>query len=466
MVLTKQEINARMIELRNLRKLYGAQKVRIKKLETQITLLKQENRELRAHNAFLTATVSDLKLQMEELRTMVFGRKRTQVDHDDTPPPPRVPRTADSYQRPLPKDSDITKEEHHPIDTCTHCHGAFSKREDATYFEEDIPLPQRKTVIKHEVEKGYCPACRRWSAGISLPTATTIFGKNVKRYVTYLFVVCRQSYSQIQDILVHTYALDISQGEIANILRKEGNCLRSEYEQLKVRIRGEPSVHLDETGWHLFIGDGYRRYAWTMVGGQTAESVFVLGKTRGKGNAEDLLGDSEAVVISDDYGAYRALPNPHQLCCAHILRKLCDLARSGEIAGAVHDRCVLAYHTFAGIYADIEAARISETPVLRHDALLKRLHSFSAVDPADCAKLARIKKQVGDRTENYLTCLRYPGVAADNNAAERSLRHLVLKRKVSFGSLSEKTADTLAVLLSVLMSLKRRGGLRNYLMGV
>jgi len=59
-------------------------------------------------------------------------------------------------------------------------------------------------------------------------------------------VVCRQSYAQIQDLLKQTYEFDISQGEIAKILEKEGNRMRPEYERLKAKIRGEPSVHLNE----------------------------------------------------------------------------------------------------------------------------------------------------------------------------------------------------------------------------
>ena len=101
-----------------------------------------------------------------------------------------------------------------------------------------------------------------------------------------------------------------------------------------------------------------------------------------------------------------------------------------------------------------------------HDALLDRLKAFATSHPHDPAKLARIKNQVSERAENYLTCLLHPCVASDNNAAERSLRHLVLKRNISFGSFSEKTAETLAILLSVLMSYKRRGTLRGYLVGV
>ena len=397
-MLSKAEISLRMVELRNLRKLHAAQHVRIDLLEEQAKLLKAENRLLREANAVLTATVDDFKLQLEELRTIVFGRKR-------------------------------------------------------------------KTVIRHTVEKGYCASCRLWSAGTPLPAAKVVLGENVKRYVTYLSVVCRQSYAQIQGLLRETYGLDLSQGELAKILGQEGNRLRPEYERLKAKIRGEPSVHLDETGWNLFIRDE-RRYAWTMTGGGSAESVFLLGKTRGKGNAGNLLGDSRAVVVSDDYGAYRNLDQGHQLCCAHILRKLRDLARSTEITGTVRDRCTLAYQTFAGIYADIETARASLTSAASYDALHEQLSAFATAHPLDPVKLSRIRKQVRERSANYLTCLLHPGVASDNNAAERSLRHLVIKRKTSFGSFSEKTAETLAILLSVLLSYKQRGTLRGYLGGV
>lgn len=467
MSLSPQEIQARMVELRNLRRLHAMQKVQIGKLEEQVVLLKRENALLRKENTSLKHDVQDIKLQMEELRTMVFGRKRKKdvSDFDDTPPAQKIPRTPDSYRRSLPKEGDVTEVKNHLIDTCADCHGSFSERETVTYFEEDIPLPQKKTVVKHVIEKGYCEHCKQWSAGAPLPAAAVLLGTNVKRYIAYLSVCARQSYAQIQDVLKQTYDFDVSQGEIAKIMDKEGDRLRLEYEQLKVRIRGEPSVHLDETGWNLFVSDGYRRYAWTMVGGTSAESVFVLGKTRGKGNADDLLEDSTAVVVSDDYGAYRKLER-HQLCCAHILRKLRDLAQSGEIKGMAHNHCVAAYKTFAAIYKDIEAARTSLHPAASHAALLERLQAFAYAHPLDVTKLSRIKNQVSERASNYLTCLLHPIVASDNNAAERSLRHLVLKRKISFGSFSEKTAETLEILLSVLMSFKQRGTLRGYLMGV
>lgn len=286
MALTNTEINLRLTELRNLRKLYGAQKIRL-------GVLKAENKQLKERVVFLETAYTDqqninvqLRLQMEELRTMVFGRKRKEEknDLDDTPPTPKVLHLADSYKRPFPKENEVTETKEYPLAACTHCHGQLTKRETMTSFTEDIPLPQKKTVIKHSIEKGYCTECKRWSTSVPLPTAPVILGEYVKRYVTYLFVVCRLSYTQIQDLLLHTYDFRVSQGEIAKILKREGHAQRPSYERLKASIRGEPSVHLDETSWNLFIGDGYHRYAWTMVGGERVLTLYLsLGRPEAKG---------------------------------------------------------------------------------------------------------------------------------------------------------------------------------------
>lgn len=468
--LSPEEIEKRLIRLRNLDVLHEAQRFKIWRLRDENRALKKEVALLRATVQEQQKTIETLKLQIEELRTIVFGKKRRKEEQRNDDPQVSAqapePRSKASYRRTLPQEDEVTETKHHPINQCVQCGGPFSDRDQCTFFEEDLPLPQQKIVRKHVVEKGWCDACGAWSAGTPLPAAPVVLGPNVKRYTCYLSAVCRQSYSQIEDILKQRYDFVVSQGEIAKILGKEGERLRPEYERLKVKIRGEPSIHFDETGWNLLTNSGERGFAWTMVGGVSKDAVFTLGKHRGRGNAEDLLGDSTAVRITDDYAAYRNMRGEHQLCCAHILRKLRDLARSGELSEDIRAHCTDVYHAFAALYADIEAARISSDPRSRHDALHQRLQILAGTDARDPAKLANIKTQLRQRSARYLTCLRYPNVASDNNAAERSLRHLVLKRKISFGSLCERTAETMAILLSVLMSYKQRGTLRTYLAGV
>ncbi len=467
--LPPDEVAKRLVRLNNLERLHGAQKKQIGLLEEQVRLLKEENRLLREKNSLLERGMDDLKLQLEEMKTIVFGKKKRQSGHDDDFPPAQNHiaecRPKESYRRKFPREEDVTKTEPHPIDCCARCGGSFSEREQAVWFEEDIPLPQKKVVVRHEVEKGYCEPCGIWSPAASMPSTPVVLGQNVRRYVAYLSTVNRQSYAQIQDILKQSYDFDISQGEIWNILEKEGNQLRAEYERLKAKIRSEPSIHLDETAWKL-QNDFERHHAWTMVGGTSQEAVFKLGANRGKGNADELVGDSKAVVVRDGYAAYDHLENDQQLCFAHPHRKLRDLAWSTELDGTSRAHCRGAYETFAAIYRDVGAARTSDDPLAKYGTLLTRLKAFTRPHPKDPAKLTRVKTSIAACPEEYLTCLRFKDVAADNNAAERSLRHLVIKRKTSFGSFSGRTAEIMSVLYSVLLSHQRCGTLRSYLLGL
>ena len=282
--LSSKEIADRLVRLRNLEYLHKKQKIRLTKVLDENKGLRARVLELETIVSSQQKTIEDLKLQMEELRSIIFGKKRKKgEDNDDpeddlTPPKKQTERTPDSYKRPIPQDEEVTETKDHPLNECNKCHSKTTKKKTVVYYEEDIPIPTKKIVRKHIVEKSYCPLCRKWNTSVPLPAQRVILGDNVQRYICYLSVVCRLSFSQIQNILSDTFNLGISQGEIAKILNREATRLRPFYEQLKVRIRGEPSVHLDETGWNLFIGDGYQRYAWTMSGGESGESIYILGK--------------------------------------------------------------------------------------------------------------------------------------------------------------------------------------------
>ena len=451
--LSAEEINHRLIRLRNLERLHEAQAVRIGLLEEQIKLLKQENALLRKINAELTSTVQDFKLQIEELRTMVFGKKKQKPTDDDdmAPPKEKVERTADSYKRPVPNETEVTENKKHTIDSCICCHGQLSKKEIIIFFEEDIPLPIKKIVRKHIVEKGYCHACKKWQTAIPLPSHRVILGNNIQKYICYLNICCRLSYKQTQQLLFDSYHISVSEGEIAKILNRKAIGFRPEYEQLKEKIRGESTIHLDETGWNILCG-GDKSFAWVMSGALSLTSAFLVGETRGGGNVETLIGKHyPGTIVSDDYNVYKNLPK-HQLCWSHLIRKFRDLAMSHEFSEEQHLYHLEQYKTVSEIFSDLKEKR----DVNMHDSYVKKLKRLATLDPQDCKKMTRIKTTLLKNIPKYLTCLSDPNIPLTNNQAERSLRHLVLKRKISFGSLTKRTADNLAILLSVLMSRRQR----------
>lgn len=450
--LPQEEVKKRLIRLRNLEYLHEQQRFKIWHLRDENRELKKEITALKLMASEQQKTINDLKLQVEELRVMVFGRKKKKdIDDDDiVPPKEKTTRTSDSYKRPEPTDAEVTEIKPHPLYQCR-CGTVMTKKHAVVFYEEDIPIPATKIVRKHVVEKAYCQNCRNWQTAIPLPNHKVVIGRNAQKYICYLNVMCRLSFSQTQNVLKDTYDLNVSQGEIAKILEREGNRLRPFYEQLKTKIRGEPGVHLDETGWKLLMG-GDTSYSWVMSGTESKESVFLVGESRGKGNADNLLGDGfRGFVVSDDYGAYKTLKN-HQLCWAHLIRKFRDLATSGEMPSIQRSHCKEEYAKLCGIYDELTQNRGGQ----RYDEFAQKLANLSAIKPNDPKKLIHIKTTLRRNAPNYLTCLSDPRIPLTNNQAERSLRHLVLKRKISFGSLTKGTAENLAILLSILLSLKQR----------
>jgi hypothetical protein len=161
--------------------------------------------------------------------------------------------------------------------------------------------------------------------------------------------------------------------------------------------------------------------------------------------------DYRGFVVTDDYNAYKKLER-HQLCWAHLVRKFRDLARSGELEEEIRFHCKMEYQKLCLIFDDLKNDRCIE----KYDEFTRRLNELSVIKHLDPKKLIRYKTTLKKNIPNYLTCLFDSRIPLTNNQAERSLRHLVLKRKISFGSLTKRTADNLAVLMSSLMSLKQR----------
>ena len=71
----------------------------------------------------------------------------------------------------------------------------------------------------------------------------------------------------------------------------------------------------------------------------------------------------------------------------------------------------------------------------------------------DPIKLRTIKNTLLKKKERYFICITEPNIPTTNNKAERSIRHLVIKRKKSFGSKTPRGAEIMSILYSVVMSL-------------
>lgn len=466
MELSPAVIRTRMQEWRNLKKLHVAQSVRIEKLEAANKALRAENVQLRAENVQLKSDVQSLKLQMEELRAIVFGKKKKQRSGEDEEDPPPLtanvgqPRTADSYRRSLPKQEDITKRERHRLPACPKGHG-LTKRDARIFFTHDIPAIVTPEITERVIETGYCTRCKKQFSAIPLPPAPVIFGDNIKRLVATLSTVHRLSHPQIQTLLSLHYGTDVSDGEVAKMIAGEAEKLRPEHERLKSAIQISDIRQIDESSWQVCLDDGQGKFCWVVSDALSGKRIYSLGRSRGKGNADELLGEGQGATVSDDYGAYRTLKN-HQLCFAHPARDIRDLAQSPSLETTITNHCRDMSKRLSAIYREIDANR----DPARATHFTKKLQSLAAPYAGEPKKLQTLKTTLRKNIPKYLTCLKDPRIPLTNNRAERDLRHVVLKRNVSFGSRNAKGAEHTGILLSCLMTRKAEGTLGDYLRGV
>lgn len=447
MNLTENEMRKRLIRLRNLEHLHLRARERIALLERENGQLRHRVKELEDNNKNLSGKVEALSFQFEQIKNKLFGKKP--LLHRIAQKKEKRKRDAHSYQRPIPKNA--TETQSHPVSKCAYCHGNLDKKSVKVFFEEDIPLPIQKIIIKHEVEVGYCALCKRQSSGAPLPSKKAVLGENIKKYICILSIANRLSHSQVQEHLKDVFDLSVSIGEIGNILQTEADNIRPEYQVLKESVLNQTGAHYDETGWKV-QKEEQGRFAWVVAGTDNNDTVFSLGRSGGKGNIEDI--GKGKVGISDDYGAYRNSFAEHQLCWAHPHRKLRDLAESGEIPEDKREPCKNAYLQFSKLYKNIRQSignKLSQYLKRRFPTDFNSVAENHALDPTP---LSKIKASLRKNKEKYFTFLKHPGIPVDNNKAERALRHLVLKRRTSFGSKTQRGAETTSILASVILSLK------------
>lgn len=461
--LTDKQIQQKLAEGRNYKRLYFELKDRYDKVTSD---LKAENKALKEQLAIANAKLETQAIQIAELQAMVFGKKKR-------PPTgtaalaqlvtPKKPRTKASYRRPLPPASAITSSMSVPLPETCACGGKLKSVSEHERYQEDVPLPeltanyQAKLVTKYIISRGVCTKCGKLTSGQELGGQAVTLGPNVRLLICHLVSTVGMSYTQVANLLLSLYGLTVSDGEIASTMQKQHQDWLPAYDQLKADIRGAPAVHADETPWAIQQNDGYG-YAWCLSDASSQRVYYSLESSRGARHAKKLFGADTnkpftGVRISDDYGAYRSLPGIQQLCWAHLYRAIRDLRYNDSLPKEQLPYVTQWYEQFAAIYQDLrtylgqphnQAARARQS-----HQLWQRLVALLTTNPTEPKKLTKLKTQLQRAgKEKLFACLTYD-TPCDNNRAERDLRQLVLKRKRSFGSQTEKGAKALSTILSL-----------------
>jgi transposase len=485
------ELSQVKIDLRNRTSMYENQKKRVWILSLEMKHLKETERQKDELLKTLKETITWQWLLIEEYKRMIFHKKPKQHTQASpelwSPSEPNNPisssqsifntpsgekRLKESYIKQTPPLSDVIQTVAYPICNCPLC---GTKLEDIRQYERfvedmsDLPSirDSLREVVRENISSGYCKTCKKQRSPKYISKAPVTYGENIRMFVNFQICIMKQSYENVIFFLDIFFGITISSGEIASILEREAKILTPEYNQMRERIVSQQWVHFDETGWITQREDD-GGYAWGMTGTETREVIFSLGQNRGWGMIQKLIGEKLAgeeiarfVWISDGYGAYTNAFEIHQLCWAHPLRKLRDLTETKMLDSSALEQCNITHEAFSLLYTRVrdELKKEKEHPTNTlekeelKEELMNELKEITQIQPNDPQKLVTYKTTLWKYREKYFVCILHPWIPADNNAAERVLRHLVLKRKMCNGSISKRSATFMSINYSVLLSL-------------
>jgi transposase len=428
----------------------------------EIAELRAEREEARATHEQLQVRVRELEAKLAKLEK---GGPQGMPGHKPVRPATK-PETRPRKRRASGAGrvrSAPTRTEVHAAEQCPDCGTALSGGSTKRTREVIELLPSTVEIVEHVVVERRCPqGQRRVVPPLDLGgqvVGQQRLGIGLLALIATLREEGRLPVGVIQWYLATLHGVELSVGAIVAASRLVADRGAPEVAQIQARVRASPLVQTDETGWRQ---NGRNGYIWTFS--TPTERYFLYGG-RDKGMVQRGLGDAfSGVLVTDFYKAYDHVRSPKQRCWAHLLRDA-HLLRTQHPKDPAIQTWVDDLHR---IYLDAVAFVVTATDDLTaravaargFDARLLALAQPGVTDDTAPQHIlsARIARYLGE----LLTFVREPGVPPDNNAAERSLRHLVTSRKISGGSRSPQgTATKMA--LATLFGTWRTHGTNPYL---
>jgi len=314
--------------------------------------------------------------------------------------------------------------------------------------------PVQPVVLEAWRYAATCPHCgatttAAYPAGFE---PTRVFGPHLQALWTYLHEQHHLSYARLAAFGRDLWRLPISQGALANALRRGAQRLRPQAGAIREQVRASPTIGSDETSARV---NGRTHWQWVF---QTpTASYHVIVPRRNGAVVQDFLGDAAPQTwVSDlwkpqlNAGAAR-----HQVCLAHQLRDLQYVVDRERSAWAEDCQALfrLAIHrAHQGAARQLWGAAYTAAV-----AAIERRCDVLLATPVEGAEASRLWVRFREHRDHLFVFLYGPAVPPTNNASEQALRPSVVHRKVTGGFRSAWGADAHAIVTTVLDTARKRG---------
>jgi hypothetical protein len=437
------------------------QREQIADLEQEVGRLRTELATQQAEMTRLTERVGALLAALDDPEggdlasrpTAMPGLKPAAKRRAATPAPPVRKRRAQGHGR---RRMRPTARQVHAYAQCPHCHtglrGGTVKR--TREVIEVVPTPV--LVTEHVYVERRCAQCGgRWLpepelAGVVVGQGR--LGVGLLSLIAVLREELRLPIGAIQWYLGSVHGLRLSVGGIVGALRTVAQRAAPRVADMHAAIRASPVLHVDETGWREA---GHNGYVWTFS--TAAARVFLRGSRERRVLEGELGPDYPGVLVSDFYAAYTTYEGRHQYCWAHLLRDIAEVVAQHRGEASV----VGWADGVQALYQQATATPPAANAAARRRARQAAETALGALCAPYVGTATAPQRALCERISKHLSALfvfvEEPDVPATNNAAERSLRHLVTSRKISGGTRSATGTATKMTLASLFSTWRLHG---------
>ncbi len=314
--------------------------------------------------------------------------------------------------------------------------------------------PVQPVVLEAWRYEATCPTCGATTAA-AYPAGfepTRVFGPHLEALWTYLHEQHHVGYARLAAIGRDLWRLAVSQGALANALRRVASRLQPEAAGIREQVRASPTIGSDETRARV---NGRTHWQWVF---QTPTASYHLIVPRRNGAVvQDFLGDAMPETwVSDLWKPQLGAPaQRHQICLAHQLREL-QYVVDKEQSGWAQD-CQAVFRLAIHRAHQRDAGALGGAAYTAAVAAIERRCDALLATPVDGAEASRLWVRFREHRDSLFVFLYDATVPPTNNASEQALRHSVVHRKVTGGFRSDWGADAHAVVTTVLDTARKRG---------
>ena len=342
---------------------------------------------------------------------------------------------------------------------CPHCGSQSIERTGAPEALQQAELPEVRAIItEYLLHKYRCNGCGKHSVA-DLPSGVpdSAFGPRLMGLFATLTGVLHVAKREAIQLIKDLYDVDIGLGSAPNIEERVAKALDPVYNRIHTLVVGGAFCrHFDETTWR---DSGKRRYVW--VASCSMAAFFKLHTNRSREAFEELVGENASgfASVTDRYAVYTTIGKLHQYCLAHIIRDFRRYAERDGPDSRIGEALVREFGRVCGIHKDYREGKISLEQRNIRIGHCKRQVEFWLDDgfANGSDKLSGLCKNLLDNFSKLWTFTRIPGMEPTNNLAERDLRKLVVWRKKSCGTQSDRGQRFVERITSIAETIRRHG---------